>query len=185
MLWKDGTYFHRAGGQPLPPSTDPAPLASYLWYPNNLMRNSFSDLVTLPPSPPDQITERGLMLPGCILANKAEYRVRGQLEEIDGAWCHVIERPGHDVIWVDTQHGFQVRRRTISQKSGRPLLEMRTTDLRERAPGVWLPTHQIGVSFNLDSDPAEYQGRVRTVTTNRLIEARFNDLPDSFFALPE
>ena len=184
MLWKDGKYFHQSGEQPLPTSANPSPLASYLWYPNTLMRNSFSDLVALPVPPKDRITEQGLMLPGCLVANKGEYHVRPQLEDIDGSFCHVIDRPGADVIWVDVKQGYQVRRRTIFQKSGRPLLEMRATDFRERAPGVWLPTHQIGVSFNQDSAPPEYQGRVATVVTNRLIEARFNDLPDSFFSLP-
>src|SRR5262249_60825206 len=44
------------------------------------------------------------------LAQK-EYRVHPRQEQVAGAWCHVVEFPGVDKLWVDPAIGFSVRRR--------------------------------------------------------------------------
>ncbi len=183
MLLRDGKFTDRLGDSILP-GNDPKQMGSYFWYPNSLMRDGMVSLLKIPKIAYLLAPELSKILPWCLRANKAEYKVREQLEEIDGAQCHVVERPGHDVMWIDAQHGFQVRRRTLFQKSGQPLTEFRATDFRERAPGVWLPSRQLAVAFNFDSDPPEYRGRVRFVLTNTLLEARFEELPDEFFAVP-
>lgn len=157
-------------------------MASYFWYPNTLTRDDFARLLKVPKVAYLLDPELSLMLPWCLQANKAAYRVRPQREDIDGAMCHVVERPGHGVLWIDAGHRFQVRRRTLFQKSGQPLSEFRATDFRERAPGVWLPTRKLAVAYNFDS---EYRGRVRFVLTNTLAEARFGEPSDDLFAVPE
>jgi hypothetical protein len=183
MLWRDGKFTDRLGNSVMPGDA-PKQMASYFWYPNSLMRDGMVSLLKVPKIAYLLDPEPSKVLPWCLQAHKAEYKVRDQLEEIDGAKCHVVERPGHDMLWVDTQCGFQVRRRTLFQKSGQPLTEFRTTDFREHVAGVWLPTRQLAVAFNFDSDPPEYRGRVRFVMTNTLLEARFEKLPDEFFVVP-
>jgi hypothetical protein len=183
LLLRDGKFTNRIGNS-IVPGNDAKQMASYLWYPASLMRDSFADVLEIPKLAYVLDPELSKVLPWCLQAHKDKYQVRKQLEEIDGSKCHVVERLGHDVLWIDAQHGFQVRRRTLFQASGQPLSEFRATDFRERAPGVWLPTRQLAVAFNFDSDPKEYQGRVRFVLTNTLVDARFNDLPDDFFVVP-
>jgi hypothetical protein len=184
LLWRDGKFTDRIGGS-VQTGNDPKQMASYFWYPNSLMRDGLVGLLKVPKVAYFLDPELSRVLPWCLQANKAGYQVRKELEDIDGAMCHVVERPGHDVLWIDAKHGFQVRRRTLLQKSGQPLSEFRATDFRERAPGVWLPTRQIAVAYNFDSDPPEYRGRLRFVMTNTLSEARFGELPDDVFAVPE
>jgi hypothetical protein len=183
MVWRDGKFTDRLGDN-IVPGGDPKQMASYFWYPSSLMRDGVVSLMKVPKIAYLLDPELSKMLPWCLKANKAEYKVREQLEDIDGAKCHVVERPGHDVLWIDAKCGFQVRRRTVFHKSGQPLAEFRATDFRERVPGAWLPTRQLAVMFNLDTDPAEYRGRIRFVLTNTLLEARFEDLPDDFFTVP-
>lgn len=184
MLWRDGKCTDRHGAGVLT-FDDPKQMASYFWYPNLLMRDDMVSLLKVPKFAYLLDPELSKVLPWCLQANKKEYKVRERLEEIDGAKCHVVELPGQDTLWIDAKHGFQVRQRTLFQKSGQPLTEFRATDFREHAPGVWLPTRQLAVAFNFDSDPKEYRGRVRFVMTNTLLEASFKELPDDLFAVPE
>jgi hypothetical protein len=62
--------------------------------------------------------------------------------------------------------------------------EVKSLDFREKAPGLWLPSRQEVVTYNLDEDPPEYRGKVSALQSNTLLESRFNDLPDSFFQVP-
>ena len=132
MLWRDEKFTDRLGNS-LVPGGDPKQMASYFWYPNSLMRDGMVSLLKVPKIAYVLDPELSKVLPWCLQANKTKYKVREQLEEIDGAKCHVVERPGHDVLWIDAKCAFQVRRRTLFQKSGQPLTEFRATDFRERA----------------------------------------------------
>jgi hypothetical protein len=57
-------------------------------------------------------------VPHVLKQGVSNYRVRGQLEPIDGCLCHVVEWKGKDILWIDTVHGFAVRRRTTYHPSG-------------------------------------------------------------------
>ena len=138
MVWRDGKFTERLGDG-IVPGDDPKQMASYFWYPNTLMRDGLVRLLKVPTIAYLLDPELSKVLPWCLRANKAEYKVRAQLEEIDGAKCHVVERPGHDILWVDAKCGFQVRRRTLFQKSGQPLTEVRATASASALP-AWLPT---------------------------------------------
>ena len=183
MLWKDKHYTEGSG--PIAYKQDePAPqIFSYYWYPFGLFRDLLSDTI---PTPEEAFSdpELSLVLPRCLQVNKGEYIVRKDLEEIDGGQCHVLERKGKDIIWIDAKRGFNVRRRTGIQPSGNILFEFKATGWVEKSKGIWLPRRQLSVAFNFDADPKEDRGKVRFVMTNTLLEARFNDLPDSFFEVP-
>ena len=149
-----------------------------------LFRDFHSDTFDVPKDFFQEGSEAAFVLPLCLKVAKAEYRIRAELEEIDGSPCHVVERAGKDVIWLDAEHGYNVRRRTIYWPSGAVCAEFKASGLDEKAPGIWLPNRQISVAFNPDSAPVAYRGRVMFVLINRLEEARFGDVPDGLFEVP-
>jgi hypothetical protein len=83
----------------------------------------------------------GLGLPEAL--DPAKYRVAPGVEVVDGVRCRRVERPGRDRIWVDPARGFAVLRRVwetpakADRAGSRFVFEL--TDLREVAPGLWLP----------------------------------------------
>lgn len=125
-------------------------------------------------------------LPRLVRNNKAEYSVRKELELVGGYPCHVVERKGKDVLWLDAEHGFALRRRAVYQPSGSLHYELKADLLAERAPGLWLPEVQTLAVYNPDTvEPAALRGKLWRIVTNTLIETRFNDLPDDFFTVPD
>lgn len=127
---------------------------------------------------------RWRLLPGGISAHAQEFRVRPSLEAVDGFLCHVLDRSNKDVIWVDAEHGFGVRRRIYYQAPDMPLFETRIGGFEERAPGIWLPNKTVTTAYNpVDAGP-EYRNTVRVVRTNALLEYRSNDVPDDLFDVP-
>jgi hypothetical protein len=181
-LWKDKHCIQREDRTAFM-QDDPAPLLNYYWYPCGLFRDLFSDTIPIPEEGFDD-GDLALFLPRCLKVNKGEYIVRKELEEIDGGPCHVLERKGKDIIWIDAKRGFNVCRRTVLQPSGNVLVEFKAIGLMEKVKGIWLPKRQLSVVFNFDADPREDRLKVRFVMANTLLGARFNDLPDSFFEVP-
>jgi hypothetical protein len=188
-LWKDGTYTERDtqsarlmdGTQVM---ADQGSLAlQTFYYPGALFRDFHSDTFDVPEAF-FQESEAAFVLPRCLNANKEEYHIRKDLEEVDDSRCHVIERTGKDVIWLDTEHGYNVRRRTLYWPSGALCAEFKASGFTEKAPGIWLPARQVSVAFNRDTAPPAYRGKVMFVLINRLEEARFGDVPDSLFEVP-
>jgi hypothetical protein len=70
-------------------------------------------------------------------------RLLPRKEEVDGAWCHVVERPGIDKWWLDSQLGFAPRRREWEMGDGDIVLPLHylLSDYREAAPKIWVPWH--------------------------------------------
>ena len=153
------------------------------YYPNSLFRDFLSDFFEFPKEF-WEADEPSLTLPRCLTAHRAEYRVRPELEEVDTFPCHVVERAGKDVFWIDDRCGFSVRRRQVFQPSGSIAAEMKASGFQEKAPGIWVPSRQTGITFNPDSAPQPYRGKVMRVVTNTLIEARIGTLPDELFRIP-
>jgi hypothetical protein len=58
------------------------------------------------------------------------------------------------------------------------LVETKSAGFRERVKGIWLPEKQVGVQY-------DDEGKLLRIVSNSLLEARFNDVPDEFFALPK
>jgi len=48
----------------------------------------------------------------------SKYVVMPELEKVDDAWCHVVEYPGFDKIWVDEKMNFAIRKRERSELVG-------------------------------------------------------------------
>jgi hypothetical protein len=68
-----------------------------------------------------------------------EFRVLPVQEQVDGAWCHVIDQPGHNRMWIDPAVGFGVRRRERYEGAPTTLsARCELSDFRETS-GVWFP----------------------------------------------
>ena len=44
--------------------------------------------------------------PRMLRENRPHYRLRTELEDVDGQPCHVLDWPGYDTIWIDAAHSF-------------------------------------------------------------------------------
>jgi len=152
----------------------------YEAYLTNLYVNPWRDM---PPAdnPTEEFYEE---LPAMVVENKARYSMRQRQEQIDGAWCHVLEWPGFDTIWVDTNHSFVARQRHSKIKEH--LISVKwNRKLTERRPGLWLPSEQEEIQYALPftlTDVPVGKPLVRVVT--RLSDIQFDPLPDSFFSVP-
>jgi hypothetical protein len=96
--------------------------------------------------------------------------VRPRQERVDGRWCHVLEWPGKDRLWLDTERGFVLLAREMFLGKWRALGQrFELGGHREVAPGIWLPSwiHNL----RLDCDGPTEEGRRR-----RLIDARLDIL---------
>lgn len=188
VLWKDGQYTQRDQDTVIthagPPDLAGNLALNVFYYPNSLFRDFISDTFPLP-AEFWQEDEPSLTLPRCLSAHAKEYRVRRELEEVDSFPCHVLEWPGHDVLWIDDQCGFNVRRRQFFLPSGSPAFEMKASGFEQKAPGIWIPARQTGITYNPDAAPPPYRGKVMRIVTNTLIEARLGDVPDSLFQIPQ
>jgi hypothetical protein len=69
-----------------------------------------------------------------------ECRVSPFLDRVDGRWCHVVENPGLEILWIDAQRGTLLKR---ERYGGGDALRLTATyhlmDYREVASGIWLP----------------------------------------------
>lgn len=188
VLWKDGRYTERNQGTFIsrPGAPDPANnlALNVFYYPNSLFRDFCSDTFTLPAGF-WQEAEPSLTLPRCLSAHLKEYHVRGKLEEVDSFPCYVLEWPGHDIIWIDDHCGFNVRRRKFFVPSGSMAFEMKASGFEQKAPGIWIPARQTGITYNPDSSPPPYRGKVMRIVTNTLLEAQIGDVPDTLFQVPQ
>ncbi len=189
VLWRDEKYTQRFGDgvstngkEEVVKAPDRAGmLYSIWWYPNSLGIDLVSD--AYPVRREDKEGPPAYLLARYLKANKDKFRVRKELELVDKIPCHVLEWEGRDVIWVDPEAGFGVRRRTAFQHVGANLAhEYKALRFQQRSPGVWLPDRQVAVTFT--GGVGEKASRVEKVITSTLKEARFNDLPDDFFTVP-
>jgi hypothetical protein len=185
--WKDNQYTDRnhldvtiRDGQP-----GEGNMFFNVWlYPMGLSRDSLSDTFAIPDEAYRDPEGLWMELPRCLKTYGEHYRVRKDMEDVDGFPCHVVEWAKKDIIWIDAAHGYHVRRRVGFQVSGDLLFQMKASRFKERAPGIWLPDRLTSLTYNLDRDPKDYHGRVAYVMVNALHEARFGDVPDDLFVIP-
>jgi hypothetical protein len=97
--------------------------------------------------PEDGITERGRFikgaywLPAALRDNAKSYLVRPVCEKVGEDWCHVLERPGVDIIWVQQKEsGCALRRRASYWNANGPIRQdVACDDPVEVDKGLWLP----------------------------------------------
>ena len=186
-LWKEKQYTVRDHQNVTICDGDPGAENVFfnVWlYPISLCRDSLSDTFDIPEEAYREPAGLWMEMPRCLKTYRVDYRVRKSMEDVDGFPCHVVEWPRKDIIWIDHEHGFNIRRRRGFQPSGDIAFDFKASAFKQRVPGVWLPDRQISVAYNMDRAPKEYRGRVSFIMVNVLREARFNDVPDNLFEVP-
>ncbi len=106
------------------------------------------------------VTER-YALPGALVDYKSEFKLRPKLEVVDGAPCHVLERPGRDVLWIDAARGScLMRREYFREKEGVRLETVVFGSLKSLRPDFWFPTKASLDVYTTPSDPKEIREKV-------------------------
>lgn len=133
----------------------------------------------------DQSEQHFYMLPKMVEQNRNRYKVRPELERVNGDFCHVLEWPGRDIIRVDVAHGYLPRSRRLSYKAELPAAEWENRDLYEIEPNFWLPKTQAETYFFIT--PAADAKKVRQKITRKLNSISFEPIASDLFEpkLPE
>ena len=125
--------------------------------------------------------------PHCLRSDlQSFYTVLPQLEQVDGAWCHVLFRDKRDKIWVDPKLGGAYRRRDRYNEAtgGKVVLMCRysTSDFVEAAPSIWVPKRCTRLDFAPAANPPNYWNKpylelhvdVEKVAVNQVTNEDFN-----------
>lgn len=114
------------------------------------------------------------------IARSKEYRVRPTQERVDDRWCHVLEHPDGDRIWIDVDNGGAFVARELADASGGVLQRIELHGNHEVWPEIWVPLEIRNIVF--DSYGPVNGRRVLVDGTFRIVSASVNDpLPDSVF----
>jgi hypothetical protein len=121
------------------------------------------------------------------LSLSSVYRVLPNMQVVDGFPCHVVTS-GPDTIWIDTEHGFAMRRRVWFQMrnlSRPPVLAFIhvNKDFRQCADNIWLPHQCYRLDFAGTLEPANSQGTLSEVHAVTAKAIQVNSVKDDLFEL--
>ena len=111
--------------------------------------------------------------------------VRPQLDEVQGRWCHVLERRGVDALWIDCDRPPGLMQRIAWEpNTGRLIGQVELTHQQLVADDVWLPFRYRNRFYNTEF---ESHDKPSTDYTLLISEASVNEVdPTVFeFAPPE
>lgn len=79
----------------------------------------------------------------CVLpaiAASEEYRVHPDQELVGERWCHILEYPGKDKLWLDADRGCAILiREMYGPTPGQLFQRIEASGHREVQPGIWIP----------------------------------------------
>jgi hypothetical protein len=107
------------------------------------------------------------------VARSPAYQARPQLEQVGGRWCHVLEYPGRDQLWLDVDRGCAVVARQLSYPGLARVHRIEFSDFRELLPGVWAPFRLRNLHYERGPDGAA--GKVILDATLTVLRIRLND----------
>jgi hypothetical protein len=115
------------------------------------------------------------------IARSPDYVVRPTQDLIEGRWCHVLEYPGRDRLWLDVERDCALLvRETYHPRSHALAQRIEMKGHREIKPGIWVPMEFHNTRFR-DSDQSEDQRKVVDAVV-QVLNVRVNDpLPDAIF----
>jgi hypothetical protein len=116
------------------------------------------------------------------VAERDQFSVRPELEAVDGHWCHVLEEPAIDCLWLDVQRGCALLARNLHDLTTGALSERyELSGHREIKPDIWLPSKVRLIRYDyLATEPAQRE-RIISDYSMHISEACVNDVPDSTF----
>lgn len=121
-------------------------------------------------------------LPGAITSSPSAYRVDERVDD-EGVRCVVLEKPGANAFWFDSEKGFALRQRD-AWDSENGLLRTRTVlrDFR-LVDGVWLPASIVREEFGGPDDPRSSPDQVRARKTIQVTDVSTEAIADQEFIL--
>ena len=126
--------------------------------------------------PPPRFADRSTSFALSDVAKSALYQVRQAQELCDGRWCHVLEYPRHDILWLDCERGCSLMAREIydSRKDVRRQ-RFELSDFRNVNDGIYAPFAIRNKEFdvNATADAATRQPLLNSLV--RILELRIND----------
>ena len=113
------------------------------------------------------------------------YAIAAQQELRDGVWCHVLEDPARDRIWIDCVRPFAIVAREIADiTTGAKIAQIEMSGHREDKPGIWVPREIHHIQFNYRA-PTPEGWRERLIESRvRILDVRLNeDVDEGLFRL--
>jgi len=109
------------------------------------------------------------------LFGKEKCRLLPQQQQFEGEWCHGIEVPGLDLLWIANSSGTLMRRNRLDPAKGKPFMEYVLKDHREVAPGIVLPYRIVRIERSV------LDGAVLLEMNYTVLDAEVNAVPDALF----
>ena len=108
--------------------------------------------------------------------------MRKEHENIGGNDCFVLEWIEKDILWVDPNHHWVLRQRTIFTDDKHKKYTIRFQDYKEIESGIWFPFKlSIDVYANTAVEPKSNWGKIAKRWTFEIHELTTDSLPETFF----
>src|SRR5207244_9830729 len=122
---------------------------------------------------PDLLQRSAYTLSAAELAGVRCWRLEGQAGTAGDAWAF------RDRWWLDPGKGYTpLRREGFDHRSGRLLWHNTYADLREVAPGCWLPMQATAEDYGPPYVPAELAKKPLRVVRSRVTRGEVNNVAD-------
>lgn len=120
------------------------------------------------------------------ILKSGRYSVAAGQELCQGVWCHVLQDPGRDRLWIDCDRNFALVAREISDiTTGATVARVEMSRHREDRPGIWVPREIRNIQFNHRA-PTPEGWRQRLIDSRvRILDVRLNDDVDGSIFQPE
>jgi len=117
------------------------------------------------------------------IVKSPKYSLRPQQEVCDGYWCHVVENPRRDTLWLDCERNCAlVAREFLDAQTGATMQRLELRRHEEIVPGIWVPREIRNVHFDYHAQAPEGRSRRVLDAIITIIDVRVNDqVDDSIF----
>jgi hypothetical protein len=124
-------------------------------------------------------------IPAIIKSEK--YVVRHYQQECGGHWCHILENPGGDRLWLDcTSSCVLIARELVEPKTAAIMQRLEYAGHYEADRGIWIPREIRNIIFDHNAATTELRQRHVVEGLIRILQVRLNDQVDpKVFKLPE
>ena len=116
----------------------------------------------------------------CDVASSSAYIVRPYQESIQGRYCHVLEWPGRDRLWIDCNRDFILLAREIIDPNSPGIVHrIELSGHRQINPGIWAPA-EIRNTFLSTASALGAPPLIEGIF--KVLDVKFNDdVPDELF----
>lgn len=110
------------------------------------------------------------------VARSSKYQTRSQLEQVGSRWCHLLECPGRDRLWLDVERGCALVARQISYTNPPLVHRVEFSNFQEVLPGLWAPFTLRNIHYERAPDGS--LGKIVLDGTLNVLRVRLNEQVD-------